>query len=89
MNDVADEASLGVLTAGDTKLIFLRCTTFNMTNLEVAKDLGVAVTRVSVRCGRARRVADDGTEPQDPRSHSRTSEQNFRLSGLLGFDVDR
>ncbi|RLN70352.1 hypothetical protein BBJ29_006798 [Phytophthora kernoviae] len=91
VNDVADEAALRVLAAGGTRAMFLRCAGFDMINLKVAKELGMAVTRVPAYSPYA--VAEHAAtlmmtlNRKIHRSYNRTREQNFRLAGLLGFDI--
>jgi D-lactate dehydrogenase len=91
VNDVADEAALRVLAAGGTKAMFLRCTGFDMIDLKVAKELGMPVIRVPAYSPYA--VAEHAAalmmtlNRKIHRSYNRTREQNFRLAGLLGFDI--
>ncbi|OWZ11588.1 D-isomer specific 2-hydroxyacid dehydrogenase [Phytophthora megakarya] len=92
VNDVADEAALRVLHAGGTKVVFLRCAGFDMIDLKVAKELGMPVIRVPAYSPYA--VAEHAASlmmvlnRQIHRSYNRTREQNFRLAGLLGFDIN-
>ncbi|KAK1945531.1 2-hydroxyacid dehydrogenase [Phytophthora citrophthora] len=91
VNDVADEAALRVLAAGGTKVVFLRCAGFDMIDLKVAKELGMPVIRVPAYSPYA--VAEHAASlmmilnRKIHRSYNRTRELNFRLAGLLGFDV--
>jgi len=91
VNDVADEAALRVLAAGGTKAMFLRCAGFDMIDLKVAKELGMPVIRVPAYSPYA--VAEHAAalmmtlNRKIHRSYNRTREQNFRLAGLLGFDI--
>ncbi|KAE9068565.1 2-hydroxyacid dehydrogenase, partial [Phytophthora fragariae] len=91
VNDVADEAALRVLHAGGTRVIFLRCAGFDMVDLKVAKELGMPVIRVPAYSPYV--VAEHAASlmmvlnRKIHRSFNRTRELNFRLSGLLGFDV--
>ncbi|KAI9919276.1 hypothetical protein PsorP6_017438 [Peronosclerospora sorghi] len=91
-NDVADEATLRVLHAGGTKFLLLRCAGYDIVNLQVAKELEMPVLRVSAYSPYA--VADHTAalmltlKRKIHRSYNRTRELNFRLEGLLGFDIN-
>ncbi|KAI9987492.1 hypothetical protein PInf_023531 [Phytophthora infestans] len=92
VNDIADEESLRALHAGGIRAVFLRCAGFDMIDLKVAKELGMAVTRVPAYSPYA--VAEHAAalmmtlSRKIHRSYSRTREQNFRLAGLLSFDIN-
>ncbi|TDH67317.1 hypothetical protein CCR75_008311 [Bremia lactucae] len=91
VNDAADEAALRTLAAGGTKVIFLRCTGFDKVDLKVAKELNMPVIRVPAYSPYA--VAEHAAallltlNRKIHRSYNRTREQDFRLNGLLGFDL--
>uniref|UniRef100_A0AAV1TP25 2-hydroxyacid dehydrogenase n=1 Tax=Peronospora matthiolae TaxID=2874970 RepID=A0AAV1TP25_9STRA len=92
VNDVADAAALRALHAGGTRVIFLRCAGFDRIDLQCAKEeLGMPVLRVPAYSPYA--VAEHAAalmmtlNRKIHRSYNRTREQNFRLEGLLGFDV--
>ncbi|RLN46925.1 hypothetical protein BBJ28_00003064 [Nothophytophthora sp. Chile5] len=91
VNDQADEAALRALHAGGTRVVFLRCAGFDMIDLKVAKELGMPVLRVPAYSPYA--VAEHAAalmmtlNRKIHRSYNRTREQNFRLAGLLGFDI--
>ncbi|KAF1777222.1 D-isomer specific 2-hydroxyacid dehydrogenase, NAD-binding domain conserved site [Phytophthora cactorum] len=74
------------------KVMFLRCAGFDMIDLKVAKELGLAVIRVPAYSPFA--VAEHAAalmltlNRKIHRSYNRTREQNFRLAGLLGFDIN-
>ncbi|PJE95227.1 hydroxyacid dehydrogenase [Streptomyces carminius] len=90
VNDVLDEEVLTTLADGGTKLVTQRATGYNNIDLDAARKLGLAVSRVSsyspysvaefawtLALAVNRRVA---------RSVARTRDFDFRLNGLLGRD---
>ncbi|KAJ0410228.1 hypothetical protein P43SY_002560 [Pythium insidiosum] len=91
VNDTADAETLRKLHAGGTRALFLRCAGFNMVDLDVAKELGIPVLRVPAYSPYA--VAEHAIalmmtiNRNIHRAYNRTRELNFRLGGLLGFDV--
>jgi D-lactate dehydrogenase len=72
-------------------LVTLRCAGFNNVDLEAAKELGVAVTRVPSYSPHA--VAEHtialilALNRKIHRAYNRVREMNFSLSGLVGFDL--
>ncbi|CAH0493811.1 unnamed protein product [Peronospora farinosa] len=92
VNDIADETVLRVLAAGGTKVMLLRCAGYDMIDLTTAKELGMVLLRVPAYSPHA--VAEYATalimtlNRKIHRSYNRTREQNFRLEGLLGFDLN-
>ncbi|TMW60970.1 hypothetical protein Poli38472_014835 [Pythium oligandrum] len=91
VNDTADAATLRKLYAVGVRVLFLRCAGFDMVDLEVAKELDMPVLRVPAYSPYA--VAEHAAalmmtlNRNIHRAHNRTRELNFRLGGLLGFDV--
>ena len=91
VNDRLDAPVLEALARRGVRAVALRCAGFNNLDLDVAKDLGLIVTRVP------------GYSPEAPaehavalmlalnrkliRSHRRVAEGNFALQGLLGFNL--
>ncbi|KAI9909468.1 hypothetical protein PsorP6_015301 [Peronosclerospora sorghi] len=92
VNDVAGDATLRVFHAGGTKVLLLRCAGYDIVNLQVAKELDMTVLRVPAYSPYA--VADHTAalmltlKRKIHRSYNRTLELNFRLEGLLGFDIN-
>ncbi|CEG43852.1 d-isomer specific 2-hydroxyacid [Plasmopara halstedii] len=92
VNDVANEATLRILATGGTKVLFLRCAGFDMVDLKVTKELDMPVVRVPSYSPYA--VAEHAAalmmtlNRKIHRAYNRTREQNFRLAGLLGFDLN-
>ncbi|CAI5712774.1 unnamed protein product [Peronospora destructor] len=92
VNDIANEAVLRVMAAGSTKVMFLRCAGYDMIDMTVAKELGMPVIRVPAYSPYA--VAEYAValmmtlNRKIHRSYNRTRELNFRLEGLLGFDMN-
>ncbi|RLN46926.1 hypothetical protein BBJ28_00003065 [Nothophytophthora sp. Chile5] len=92
VNDIANAETLRKLHARGTRALFLRCAGFDMVDLPVAKELGIPVVRVPAYSPYA--VAEHAAalmmtlNRKTHRAFNRTREQNFRLTGLLGFDVN-
>ncbi len=91
---VSDDVGAGVLRTlheGGTKLVLLRSTGFNNVDLEVAEGLGMTVMRVSNYSPHA--VAEFAValvlamNRHIHRAYQRVREGNFRLDGLMGFDL--
>ncbi|MCC5822148.1 MAG: 2-hydroxyacid dehydrogenase [Phycisphaerales bacterium] len=91
---VGDDASAGVLRAlhaGGTRVIALRSAGFNHVDIEEADRLGMTVLRVPAYSPHA--VAEHALalmmvlNRKLHRAFNRTREQNFELSGLMGFDM--
>ncbi|DAZ95741.1 TPA: hypothetical protein N0F65_006389 [Lagenidium giganteum] len=91
VNDTADEPTLRKLYDIGVRVLFLRCAGFDMVELPVAKELGMPVLRVPAYSPYA--VAEFAASLMMTlnrnihRAYNRTRELNFRLSGLLGFDL--
>lgn len=91
VNDRLDGDVLGILHAGGTRLIALRCAGFNHVALDAAERLGLTVLRVPAYSPHA--VAEHtvalmlALNRKLHRSVARVREQNFSLNGLLGFDM--
>jgi D-lactate dehydrogenase len=92
VNDNANGEALRVLHEGGTRVLFLRCAGFDMVDLEVAKELKMPVLRVPAYSPYA--VAEHAAallmtlNRKIHRSFNRTRELNFRLAGLMGFDLN-
>ncbi len=92
VNDVIDRDCLESLASRGIELVALRCTGFNNVDLEAARDLGMAVTRVPLYSPNA--VAEHAVallltlNRQVHRSFNRVREHNFSLQGLVGFDLN-
>ena len=91
VNDRVDRACLTLLAEAGVKLVALRCAGFNNVDLEAAKALGIAVTRVPAYSPHA--VAEHTValfltlNRKIHRAFNRVREHNFSLAGLTGFDV--
>src|SRR5271165_181852 len=91
VNDIVSREVLEHLAGGGVRLVALRCAGFNNINLEAAKELGVAVTRVPSYSPHA--VAEHTIaliltlNRKTHRAFNRVREFNFSLSGLVGFDL--
>ena len=91
VNDEAGEAELEALAAGGVRLVALRSAGFNHVDLAAADRLGIAVVRVPAYSPHA--VAEHALglilmlNRKLHRAYNRVRENNFALSGLLGFDL--
>ena len=91
VNDLLDRPCLEVLKAQGVRLVALRCAGFNQVDLPAAKELGLAVTRVSAYSPYA--VAEHAIalllalNRKIPRASNRVRDLNFTLTGLVGFDL--
>ena len=91
VNDRLDEAALGILRRGGTRLIALRSAGFNQVDLEAAARLGFTVVRVPAYSPHA--VAEHAVallltlNRKTHRAYNRVRESNFSLDGLVGFDL--
>ncbi len=91
VNDVLDAEVLKKLAEHGTKLIALRCAGFNNVDLETAEQLGMTVLRVPAYSPHA--VAEHAValilalNRHIHRAHMRVTHGNFKLNGLLGFDI--
>lgn len=91
VNDCLDRACLEQLHAQGVRLVALRCAGFNNVDLDAAKQLGIAVTRVPAYSPHA--VAEHTLallltlNRKIHRAHNRVREQNFSLNGLVGTDL--
>ncbi|KDO33803.1 hypothetical protein SPRG_01682 [Saprolegnia parasitica CBS 223.65] len=91
VNDTANAAVLHKLHEVGVKAVLLRCAGFDMINLDVAAELGMTVLRVPAYSPYA--VAEHAAglmmtlNRKYHRAYNRTREFNFKLQGLLGFDL--
>jgi D-lactate dehydrogenase len=91
VNDRADRPCLEALASLGVGLVALRCAGFNGIDLEAARDLGIAVTRVPAYSPHA--VAEHAVAlllaliRKIPRASNRVHDLNFSLAGLVGFDL--
>ncbi len=91
VNDRVDAACLKLLHAQGVRHLALRCAGFNNVDLDTAKQLGITVTRVPAYSPHA--VAEHAVallltlNRRIHRAFNRVREQNFSLSGLVGFDL--
>ncbi|MGQ0733359.1 MAG: 2-hydroxyacid dehydrogenase [Acidobacteriota bacterium] len=91
VNDRLDRACLDTLAGHGVRLVALRCAGFNNVDLNAAKALGLAVTRVPAYSPHA--VAEHAVamlltlNRKIHRAYNRVRELNFSLSGLVGFDL--
>src|SRR5574344_612423 len=91
VNAECDEPVLQQLKEYGVKLIALRCAGFNNVDIQAAKKVGISVVRVPAYSPHA--VAEYAVtlmlclNRKVYRSVYRTREGNFKLNGLLGFDM--
>jgi D-lactate dehydrogenase len=91
VNDRLNREVLTRLHAGGTRLIALRSAGFNHVDREAARELGLTVARVPAYSPHS--VAEHAVglilalNRKIHRAYVRTREHNFRLEGLLGFDL--
>lgn len=91
VNDRADRQALEALHQGGTRFLALRSAGYNHVDLEAARQLGIQVARVPAYSPHA--VAEHAIalmlclNRKIHRAYQRTREHNFRLDGLMGFDV--
>lgn len=91
VNDRADRPVLEALKAQGVEMIAMRCAGFNNVDLNAARELKIAVTRVPAYSPHA--VAEHAValcltlNRKIHRAYNRVREHNFSLSGLIGFDI--
>jgi D-lactate dehydrogenase len=91
VNDEIDAPTLSMLSAGETKLVALRCAGFNNVDVRRADQYKIKVARVPAYSPYA--VAEHtiglmlALNRKLHRAHARVREGNFSLDGLLGFDL--
>lgn len=91
VNDRLDRPCLATLAAGGVRHVAMRCAGFNNVDLAAARELGLAVTRVPAYSPYA--VAEHtaalvlALNRRIHRAFNRVREQNFSLTGLVGFDL--
>ncbi|MDX2084047.1 MAG: 2-hydroxyacid dehydrogenase [Candidatus Melainabacteria bacterium] len=91
VNDDLGAETLHLLAQGGVRVVALRCAGFNNVDLATAERLGIRVVRVPAYSPHA--VAEHAValimtlNRQTHRAYNRVREGNFRLAGLLGFDV--
>lgn len=91
VNDELNAASIQTLTDAGVRLLLLRCAGFNNVDLTAARDSGLTVMRVPEYSPHA--VAEHTVallltlNRRIHRAWTRVREGDFRLDGLLGFDL--
>ncbi len=91
VNDHADRACLTALDALGVRLVALRCAGFNNVDRAAAGELGITIVRVPAYSPHA--VAEHAValllalNRKLHRAYNRVREQNFSLTGLVGFDL--
>lgn len=91
VNDLVDRPCLETLAGLGVKLVALRCAGYNNVNLEAARSLGIAVTRVPAYSPHAVAEYTVGLllslNRKIHKAFHRVRELNFTLNGLIGFDL--
>lgn len=91
VNDTVDRHVLRRLAEGGTRLVAARCTGFNHIDLKAAEEFGIRVVRVANYSPNS--VAEFAVglllalNRKIHRVYNRTREGNFKLDGLMGFDL--
>jgi D-lactate dehydrogenase len=91
VNDRIDRGCLEILADAGIRHVALRCAGFNNVDLDAARELGIAVTRVPAYSPHA--VAEHTValvltlNRRIHRAWNRVRELNFSLNGLVGFDL--
>jgi D-lactate dehydrogenase len=91
VNDQLDRCCLELMARQGVELVALRCTGFNNVDIDAARELKLAVTRVPVYSPHA--VAEHAVallltlNRKTHRAFNRVRELNFSLAGLVGFDL--
>lgn len=91
VNDTLNSETIGILADCGIGLIAMRCAGFNNVDLEAAKAAGIRVARVPEYSPHA--VAEHavalilGLNRNLHRAYNRVRENDYALSGLLGFDL--
>jgi D-lactate dehydrogenase len=91
VNDRIDRGCLETLADAGIRHVALRCAGFNNVDLDAARELGIAVTRVPTYSPHA--VAEHTValvltlNRRIHRAWNRVRELNFSLTGLVGFDL--
>ncbi|WP_416397683.1 2-hydroxyacid dehydrogenase [Allohahella sp. A8] len=91
VNDTLDPATLEVLSTLGVRFVALRCAGFNNVDLPTAKNLDMKVVRVPEYSPFA--VAEHAValilalNRRIPRAYNRVRDGNFKLDGLMGFDL--
>jgi D-lactate dehydrogenase len=91
VNDDVKHQTLEILAGHGVGMVALRCAGFNSVDIEAAKRLGIAVTRVPSYSPHA--VAEHTIaliltlNRKTHRANNRVRELNFSLNGLVGFDL--
>jgi D-lactate dehydrogenase len=91
VNDKLTAEVIEILAQKGVKIIALRCAGFNNVDLEAAKQYGIRVCRVPAYSPQA--VAEHAVamlltlNRKTHKAYNRIREQNFSLSGLMGFNL--
>jgi D-lactate dehydrogenase len=91
VNDVVDRTVLADLTRHGLKLVALRCAGFNNVDLQAAKEFGIDIVRVPAYSPHAVAEHTFGLiltlNRHLHKAYARVREGDFRLDGMLGFDL--